>query len=58
MRLTFAHLAGFIVTGGAGAIGGGVARGIIAKGGWVVCLDVVSMDKGAAIVKSYGKVDR
>lgn len=54
----------FIVTGGAGGIGGAVAGELVERGANVVLFDVVPEDKGAAFAKTvsadkalYLKVD-
>ncbi|RSH87175.1 hypothetical protein EHS25_003666 [Saitozyma podzolica] len=43
----------FIITGGCGAIGGATAKAILAKGGYVVVLDVLAPEVGAEKVKTY-----
>ena len=43
----------FIVTGGAGALGGAVAKEIIAKGGYAIIFDMVPEAKGKEIVSAY-----
>jgi 3-hydroxyacyl-CoA dehydrogenase len=45
----------FIVTGGCGALGGGVARELISRGGIAVVFDVLPEDKGQEIVSAYSK---
>ncbi|GFZ51156.1 hypothetical protein JCM24511_08914 [Saitozyma sp. JCM 24511] len=43
----------FIVTGGCGALGGGVARAILDKGGIVVVFDILAPEDGQKVVKGY-----
>ncbi|KAE8540577.1 hypothetical protein D1P53_002939 [Cryptococcus gattii VGV] len=43
----------YIVTGGAGTIGGAISRDIIARGGVVMIFDMLEEEAGAAKVKSY-----
>jgi NAD(P)-dependent dehydrogenase (short-subunit alcohol dehydrogenase family) len=45
----------FIVTGGCGALGGGVARELISRGGIAVVFDVLPEEKGQEIVSAYSK---
>lgn len=45
----------FIVTGGAGGIGGGVATELVGRGANVVLFDVVSEEKGAAFAKTVSE---
>ncbi|ORY30181.1 hypothetical protein BCR39DRAFT_494785 [Naematelia encephala] len=43
----------FVITGGCGAIGGGAAKAILARGGIVVVLDVLESAAGEAKVRTY-----
>jgi NAD(P)-dependent dehydrogenase (short-subunit alcohol dehydrogenase family) len=54
-HLDVLFIAAFIITGGCGALGGGVAREILSRGGIVVIFDVLTEEKGKEIVEGYSK---